>query len=296
MAWTVADGVPGLEGIHTWNGGAAVLNDRAGGLPYVKLTEIDGLYGLPEADDPREPRTGRQGEATRPGLPRGKTSVYIGLVIATDPRELRAYTGELRAAFAERSFEHAMRITPPAFASGGPTWLFNAKVLGCDIPERQDVGIGALPSPWQRAITLTLRLSDGRFVVDADAIDDGPFASASTQTIHHDGSADTEPVITGAVTLGDDVLLENLSVPVGTGGGHAFLRFLSVPNTGALTVDFAARSAYITAGGVTYDLVPFADPASNWWDEGVYGLLAGDNGVKVTGASNWHVSRSTRSW
>lgn len=295
MAWTIADGPAGLEGIHTWDG-AAILNDRSGGLPYVKLEEISGLYGLPEADDLRDPRTGRQGEATRPGFPRGKGAVYTGTIYATDPRELRAYSGELRAAFAERAFEHPMRIAPPAFAGGGPIWLYSARALGCDIPERQDVGLGAMPTPWQRPITITLRLSDGRFVVDAAAVDSGAFADGATEAISQSGTADADPVFTGTIASGSDLLLENHSVPIAS-GGHAFLQFLSVPAAGTVTVDFASRAAYIVDGSsVTWDLMPVLDSSSNWWDEQVPGLLPGSNSIQATGLASWHIARPVRSW
>jgi hypothetical protein len=296
MAWAIADGPAGLEGVHEWDAAAAVLNDRSSGMPYVRLAEITGLYGLPEADDNRDQKVGRPGEIPRPGYARGKTAVYSGLILAPTPQELRQYSGLLRAAFAERALEHPMLISPPAFAGGGPQWRYDARVLGCDIPERQDVGMGAQPTPWQRTLTLTLRLADGRFYVAGDPTTVGPFADGSTHVVTNPGSAPTDPTISGTITNLAQVTLENLSVS--TSNGSARLRFVDFPaGSTALTVNFGARAATVTVSGTAQDAWPFLDCSYSKWNvERIPRMNAGANSLKATGLGSWSAVFFPASW
>jgi hypothetical protein len=294
MPFTVADGPLGLEGIFTWNGGAAVLNDQSA-MPRVELEEIGGLYGKPANDNFRDNRVGRHGQIPRPSYNRDKTPTFSGLVIASSLAELRSYRSDLLAAFEESYLELPMRISPHG-SVGGPSWYFMARCIGCDIPERQDASRNASPTPWQRTFTLSLDMSDGRFYLVGGPESAGPFADATTHTVTNQGRAETEPIIAGTITNLAQVTLENLTVT--TSNGTARLRFVDLP-TGAtdLSVNFAARAATVTVDGTDQDAWPFLDAFySQWTDELIPALVGGANQLKATGLDDWTVQFTSASW
>jgi hypothetical protein len=294
MPFTVADGPLGLEGIFDWNAGAATLNDQ-GAMPRVELEEIGGLYGKSANDDNRENRVGRAGQNPRPSYNRDKAPTFSGLVIANSLAELRSYRSDLLAAFEESYLELPMRISPHG-SVGGPSWYFMARCTGCEIPERQDASRNATPTPWQRTITITFHLSDGRFYLVGGPESAGPFADGSTHTVTNQGRAETEPIIAGTITDLSQVTLENLTVP--TSNGTARLRFVDLP-AGAtdLSVNFAARAATVTVSGDDVDAWPYLDAFySQWTDELIPALVGGANQLKATGLDDWTVQFTSASW
>lgn len=104
-----------LEGTHSWNGGAVVLNDRDV-WPRFKLSQINGLGSIGDTDDQRSNRQGRRGENVRPALRRGKTVSYEGTIHARSLMELRQAEEDLGAAFDPLTYggllEGEMVVTP----------------------------------------------------------------------------------------------------------------------------------------------------------------------------------------
>lgn len=87
-----------LEGTHSWNGGAVVLNDLDV-WPRFELSKITGLGSGGDIDDQRVERRGRKGETPKPALRRGKTVAYEGTIHARSLMELRQAEGDLLAGF-----------------------------------------------------------------------------------------------------------------------------------------------------------------------------------------------------
>lgn len=87
-----------LEGTHSWNGGAVVLNDLDV-WPRFELSRITGLGSGGDIDDRRVERQGRKGETPKPALRRGKTVAYEGEIRARTLLELRRAEAALSAAF-----------------------------------------------------------------------------------------------------------------------------------------------------------------------------------------------------
>lgn len=162
--------VPGLNGVHTWNGDVA-LNDTV--WPHVRLSRIPGLHALPELEDQRDNPVGMMGELPRRSLSRGKTVVYEGTLEARSQAELDDFRSSLMQAFMVR--DSRMVIAPKSGA--GVNYFFDARVTALDIPEEYP-DVSTLRSQtlgFQRAFTLGLRLSDPRFYEIAVQ---GPFQTA----------------------------------------------------------------------------------------------------------------------
>jgi hypothetical protein len=276
VTFVVADGPPGLEAVHTWNGGIALNTQPA--LPRIKIDRLTGFHSLPDADDNNAPFTARRGIRVYPGYERAKTITYEGRIFGRSLEELRRQTNIMRASFRDRSGEYEMRLAP----ADGTHWFYVARVMSLNIDDEQTQG--PFFRPWQREFQLDLRQSDPRFYVDA-LIDTGALAAGS-HSVAVDGLADTDPVISVLIPSGTpDVTLSNGSV-LASNGLAARLRFLDMP-AGVLQVDFRNRRATISGQDVSAAL---DFDYSSWWDENIPGLIPGNNALSMSGATNFSVS------
>jgi hypothetical protein len=276
MTFVVADGPPGLEAVHSWNGGIA-LNTQ-GSLPRIKLDRLTGYHSLPDADANFADFTGRRGERALPSLERGKTITYEGRIFGRSFEELRRQINLMRASFRDRSREYEMRVIP----ADGTVWFYTARVLELSIDDEQTQGPWF--RTWQRQFILGLRQMDPRFYVDL--LQNTGALGPGSHNLDVGGLADTDPVITLTVPAGEpDVTISNGAV-AGGNGAAARLRFRNVPE-GVMTLDF--RNRRVRIGGV--DMSALLDGTfSTWWDEEVPGLIPGTNILQMEGATDISVS------
>lgn len=295
MTVTIEQGILGLEAYFVWNG-STVLHGQT--LPRARVTKIQGLHSLPDADDNRASRTAAIGEVAYPSLARGKTIVYEGVLQAATLSDLRELEASLRSAFADRSNEGSMAHVPyeDYIGEGGDDgyWFYTARVLQLDVPEEQLFDATAVPSPYQRPFTLGLRMSDPR-VYWNEEVSEGP--DSSDVTVENLGIAPTDPVvevgITGTglhdVTISSDAphQLELVDVDL-TGLG-----------AGRIVFDFAARTIEFitTVGAEVTDIAYSLDVAtSDWWDAGIPGLSPGQSTVEQSGGDDITVTFRHASW
>lgn len=276
----------GLEGIHVWDDLLPINANDA--WPRIKLTRINGLSGLGDADDVRAAAVGRSGEIPRLSFRRGKTIAYEasvgdgGGIQARSLAELRDYEAQIRAAFADLQ-EKRMTVMPhPAHDSGER--FFYARALDLEIPD-------APASPFNvhhghaRDLALSVRCSDSRYYDGEEIVDS--VAINTSMTVSHLGTAPTDPIIelTGPITsgvVGSSTLGTYLALippPAGTS---------AVPAGKVLTIDFAQRTLTLDDGADRRQCLNLG--GSNWWDSGVWGLAPGDNVLSTflggtTGAS-----------
>lgn len=162
MTYDASMGPLGLQGRHQWNSGI-VLNDLAGGLPYIDLDTITGLFSLPEVEDLRDPRIAANGEVIYPSFTRGKTVTYEGRIVTQTTEQLVQYRWLMMAAFGDQTNEGTMSITPhPDWGTGG--WTYQARVLTCDIDDEIIAErMSQMPSPYQLHFILSLRMKNNAF-------------------------------------------------------------------------------------------------------------------------------------
>lgn len=269
-AATLQEGPLGLQGWHSLNG--ITMNDLTPGhWPRVFLTSITGLRDRADSADNRELNTGRVGETVYPSLQGGKTLVYTGILQAKDPVSLEvARSSLLYATYTEDVLP--MLFTPPP-ARGGVAFFTPVRVLACTIDDDFTYIPTSMPSPWQRAFILTVRMSQPVFYqTTVQSVSE----TGGSVTAENYGTAPTEPALVIAVAAGDDVSVTNASI------GGMTIAFKALPVYGDLIIDFIQRTALIGA----VDAMPFMDDvATTWWDEGVPGLASGVNDLTRTGGS-----------
>jgi hypothetical protein len=279
MPFTVADGPPGLMAAHTWNTVINLNTDVSYGYPRYVARTITDFYSAPEADDNKEPRTARRGELPLPSSERGKTIQYEGEIIALTATELVRMANMMRSAFRERSFLGQMRITPhPTF--GGPTWFYMARTVDCKVDDEIVAESLQAVKQYKLKYAVSLRQFDPRFYVEP-------------QVEHHSGEG---PILTNSGTASTDpVFILNVPGPgigdvtIGNDANAAQLTLRDVP-TGNYHVDFAART--IVNDQDNQDYTGMLDGAvSDWWDQGVAGLLPGDNHIwQSSTVSGWQAN------
>jgi hypothetical protein len=289
MAFTVAHGILGIEGIHRI-ADLVDLGDNESPLPRIEIDRITGLHSLPEADDNRENRYGQGGELVYRSLARGRTITYEGRILAADLYALRALTRNFRhAASSGRLGELAVVVRPHA-AIGGVSHTYRARTLALEIDDEQLVGYEAMPTPYQRGFIFTLRQSDPRYYLVGTVSGGG--GSGAVVTLNNTGNAPAVPnfTINGPISNGtvDFNRLGN-TVP-------RLLRYsgVTLANGQIAVLNFLERTFTRSDGESLEHLRVFDD--SNWWDAGSAGLNAGVTQVSVSGGNAWTVSFAPASW
>jgi len=291
--YTIQDGALGQEGIHRWRD-RIDLNTQTG-LPRIEIDRFTGLHALPEADDDREPAIGRIGEVVYPSQPRGKTVTYEGRVIGRTLYELRQLSTQLRAAFADRSSEGTMVIRPHPVIGGVSTY-FRARSMALDLDDDQaPYGPDVMPSAYQRAFVLSLRLSDPRHYTIGTV--HGSATSTVTITVTNGGTAPTDPVFVVNGPITDDLVFERYDNP-----DARKLLFDSVTLAAGqqLRLDFRARTLRRVSDGQDY-MGRLVIGESDWWNEGITGLEPGATQVRAAlgagaGSNTWTVDFDQASW
>lgn len=291
--------IVGKEGVHTWDGGALVLNRRDLD-PHYRVDEIPGLRSLAELEAVIDPALGRTGEVPRESTRAGKSIEYRGIVVARSLASLRTAQGALPAAFATTAEREMIAAPHPAYVGAAlPTRRFHARAIAVEADEQSvahpnTTRSGGYEMPW----SAVLRLSDPRYyhagvgaqidVEDLVAAAIGgagvPFtpgtavAGPSNQGFEvvtaNPGNADVDGQFFMHGPLKNPVLSnETLGV---------FLRFrgLLIPAGEHVMVDFRRRRA-VRGGGE--NVRSTLDPASTWWDRGVHCLDPGANTIRLRG-------------
>lgn len=271
-ASTFEEGPLGLEGRHQWNSGI-MLNNKTSGYPRAKLLSIPGLRKKPEADDNRAPQTGRDGEVIYPSLIRGKNVTYEGVIQALDLQSLRTFQTNLVAQFVPMG-QGSMVITPSP-GRGGVAFTALARCLEFDPVEEITRGLNSVPSPYQLEFTMTMRMHIPMFFAFGMPQQKVTVGTDTNIDVYNPSKAPTYPTLSVPFAAGATVNLYNDTI-------GAKLQFTALPNAGTLVLDFLKRTAKV--GGV--DVMHYMDDVqSNWWDEGVPGLTAGNNQIRQTGGS-----------
>lgn len=280
MSFDIGDGILGLEAIHTWDT-YVDLNNISGGMPRVKLDKITGLHSLPDAVENGEKRNAGIGDIVYPTMPGGKTIVYEGRLQAATLKSLRAFSNELKYRFADWFNERQMVVAPHEDYGEG-FFTYYARVLDLDISEVQSRIPGAMPTAYQRDITLSLRQSNPRYYWHE--VETATGVSGGSDVFNNAGKAPTDPIISLAGPINGDVVIERLTANPDT----RTLTLLDVVLAGGqhINVDFAQRSILRASDGLDYGgTLSFAN--SDWWDNDALGLHPGNTTVKVTGAPSW---------
>jgi hypothetical protein len=277
--------VPSLEATHAWTPYGPsqepatpvppVLN-RQDVVPRVKIDKITGWYSLPEADDNRTTKNGRDGEIVLPSAELGKTIVYEGRAQAYTLADLETVVEDLRAGFRNRYREGVMTVTAGS-GWGGQSWFYRARVMQLDCDADLDY-VPNRPFPFQLGYQLGLRMGDARFYATGQRSASG--AAGATVVVNVGGKAPTLPVFTITPTATTVTLL---NTSVATSNGTAEIHLTGVAVGTPLIVDFNARGI-IGLDGTRYDEL-FAPETSDWWDELIPGLIPGNNSIRVDGAS-----------
>ena len=290
-AATLGEGVLGLEAIHNFNG--AALNSL-GGFPRYNVDRITGLRSRSESDDVREPNRGRSGEQPFASPPRGKTVTYEGRVQALSLETLRGACNGLLNAFADTNFPKWCTVSPHP-SRGGVSFSYYARSLSCDIDDEQlRSGRTAVPSPYERRFTASLRQLDSRYF--GPTVTSGTYANGSTQTVTNTGWAPAEPLFTllGPIS-GSGIRIERVGGPDPRFFELADSIAWAAINAGKrLTVDFFNRIA--TSPEIGGDFTSLLQFNSTWWDDQVPGLHSGAQSIQVTGSSGWTVAFSPAFW
>ena len=264
---TIANGPPGLEVVHQWNGFS--LNDRAERPSRIRLDRIQGWLSGAEIEDSRFSK-GRRGEFPLPAYKLGKTVVYEGRVQGKTLDGMRAKYNALKGAFWD------IRSELPMILVGTQQWRYTARLMQFDGDDEQVNGWEAV-WPFSRGFTIGLRMSDARLYAWPNPLTSGGHLSAADVNVVNQGITDTDPeFIVDNVVGGSDVQFWSGTLGIG-------LRFLALPaGGGQMIVNFAKRTA--TLAGV--DVSGYIDETQmDWWLGNTPGMLPGNNNITVTAPS-----------
>ena len=302
---------PGHVARHVWNG-QLTLNER-GAWPRIVIEAVDGLRSLPDPDDNRDPATGRWGEVPRAAVRRGKTLTYRGYLEDHQITRLWDLREDVLQAFTPIEEELRMDMVPPAGISAqlppgieAPTLFYTARCLQCDVPDR---GPDRTAMGWAWPLAIALRMSDARFYDTAEQTGEtgplniqsgmtfpilkpvvipAPGGTAGTATITVGGRADVDPVVRLHGPAGNPAIYnDTLGVVLRT-------RNLALAADSFLEVDFRDRIALLEGQSDYSHKVDLAQ--STWWDEGVAGLLPGDNTIRFAGEGMANPARAELRW
>ena len=310
MAHVPADGVLGVEGIHTVaspSGTSVALHGQHqyGTASWYKLDKITGGRGLGDVDNNRSPAEGRLGEIDYPGAPRGKTKVYEGRICSSTMQGLRQAQTTLERVVSEMTLASQGTISamPPAWLGGSEGYQLMGKVIAYDCDEEQLYSAQRLPTPYMRKFMLSVRMSDPRHEWST-LITSANQANAATYVLNNQGNApaDLHFIVrpSGAgVALPASLVVENL-----TTGRSLEFSGMALPNGNHVQIDWKQRSAIYTGQpeanpNPNSDLMPYLDEGlSDWWDALVEGAVPGNNSIKVTAGSGvtWNVRYRHTAW
>lgn len=292
MTVLLEDGPGGLENTHTFTPAVGspvtmnVLRDETGILlPRIKFDEMPGFRSLPDADDNRAAKTGRDGENVYRSLVRGKSFTVTGRLQATDMASLRALERSMMAAFAERNFEGVWESVPLDAWAGSEEaqaghWRASGRVLQFEPDTSFKTSLSSVPTAYQLGFTLGIRLSDARWFWSLPTTSD---PDASSVTVENRGIAPSDPIVTVA-DPGAALTVTNTTT------GKTLEFAFDAPLSGDLVIDFGARTAFLD-GGTYPDYTSYmATATSDWWDADADGLVAGENVISQTGASSVQVT------
>ncbi len=282
--------VPGLDATHVWNNAVTLQGDSDAILtpPYYLIRKIDGWRSLPDTEDSAETAQGRSGEIPRSTRRAGKTVAYECVCVGRTPLQMHEGMDALLEAFQDTDPDGEM-VVSPFTASFGSSYFYRARVLALISDDEWIAGPSHTRSGgWERAFIVSLRMHDPHFYsTTAVSATSGAWAAApsgmpwawtnnwtygSVMSVYVDvtdtGRANAEPVIDlhGPVT-GPRVVNEL---------AKAGLRFdpnLVIPSGSFLRLDFRRRTTLYN--GITdYDSYRVQEN-SDWWDDGVPGLVRG---------------------
>lgn len=300
--------VPGLDAKHTWNGGL-VLNDDLLTPYHYALSEIGNWRSLPDTELAADPAISRHGEIARSSKRRGKTIAYTGAVVARTGPDMHEGADKLLAEFFDTEVGE-MLVTPFA-GVGGPSYFYLARPLSIVSDDKWVVGPHASRSGgWERAFVLSMRMDDARFYATAEVevqsggtltnVPAGQPWSWTTNTsgwpaqpnsvgisVTNAGKADADPVLELGGRNSGSVVAPRVANWV-TKTGLRFSEGLVLAAGDSIVVDFANRTCIRSSNGEDVDPYRIAD-YSDWWDDGVPGLLRGATqeiryGAKAVGA------------
>lgn len=285
--------IPGVEGIHTWQNGL-VLNDRSDGPPFYRVRRVNGLASSGDFDPEVDPAFGRPGEVPRIGDRGGRTLSYEGEVVASDLVEMRQMIGDLVAAFSVVDEQRMDVVKHPDYPGDLEPRFFHARPVEVSIDDEQATNPWRVSRGYERAYTITLRLSDPRVYapgeedIEASGIGVvegthtpvtppftlvGPSNNGITLDVENEGNAPTDAEFYLYGPCRNPVLSLVGAEP------DRFLRFrdLVIDDTGHVKIDFRRRRAVRGNGdNVRHTL----DPASTWWDRNVTCLDPGSSTVR----------------
>lgn len=312
MAYTLTDGVLGLEGIHTFSPRRlAVFDTIPPALPdfsmhgqhrrdlgaWVKLDQLVGFHGLPDWEPAGADAEGRMGRVRYPALQKSKSFTYNGRLCAMTLPGLRALEASLQASLAAR--EGVLTSAPhPLYGAGG--YYTDVRVVDFDADDDQTRPATALPTPWQREFALGLEMPHPRWKWVTLSVVSGQVGSAVVTNL---GRAQAEPKITvyghsGALTIRNATTGRKLvfaGLPVADAGW------------GRVAADSGQRSVILpTQADIdspnTSALRYLTFEESDWWDAQADatltgGLLPGANTIEVVGThSSFKVEWRHSTW
>jgi hypothetical protein len=181
-------------------------------------------------------------------------------------------------------------VVSPHPALGGAAFFFHARVLALDSDDEQLVGHEAMPSAYQRNFIVSLRMSDPRYFHTAVA-STGPQSAGSTPSIVLAGTAPADPGFTVAGPISDDLVFERYGNP---DARKLLFNDVTVPGGQSAFLNYTLRSLVRSDGtDLTGKLVM---GASDWWDDGIWGLYPGSTMVRCAGGGSWTMACNPADW
>lgn len=292
MPTSIADGPLGLEGVLLVEG-LLTINETQN-FPRYRLTKIGGLHAIGDADLPVGAPNSVQREYAYPGMNRGKTLTYEGLIEADDLQTVRQMAQNLRTMYSDRTVERVHQITPPT-GYGTDTWRFNARCTALEIDDEPPQSLNRLPTKEVREFMLSLRMADSRFFYETVA-DSG--TGAGPFTVVNGGGAPAVPGIyltVGSLSVDDRVGIRNTTID----RRLELVAHDSVP-AGRFYFDFFLRQISFQPGSTgpyTFEYAAHLDPlTSDWWDRDDPGLPPGSSSVAKIGGTNIRIVHRAASY
>lgn len=311
MAYTLTDGVLGLEGVHQIAreaGGPAMRGHHVWHAtnPWYKIDRITGLYSLGDLENFTQPSEGRMGEVAYPSMSRGKTITYEGRVCAATLEKLREGHNNLRywlmgipgnPVFPHERGPGKRDTDISIYAEGaGEGWMQFCRVMAFESDEEQLFGPNRQPTMWQRPFTLTVRQYDPRFYSYPALEEDDP--GEANIVVSNLGNADTQRLAITVYGPLDNLVVGNTTI-------DKTLEFvgLDIDLGERLIIGWQQRSIIrpnqaepVNSPNIS-KLGTLQTGDSDWWDAFAEGLAPGANTLTVSDAPNgWKVGWQHAIW